>query len=79
MSDYKPIDCELYERYELAIMHREMLLVCWRDTDGLAHLEKLKPIDLRVSDGIEFLYALTESGGERALRLDSIIKAQPVC
>lgn len=77
MSDYKPIDCGLYERYELAIMHRQVLLTCWRGPDGLARLECLKPFDLRVRDGVEFLHALTLTGEERVLRLDSITRAKP--
>lgn len=78
MSDYEPIDCDLYERYELAIMHRRLLLVRWRGRNGLLYLERLKPVDLRVRAGTEFLHALTLTGEERVLRLDAIIKADVV-
>lgn len=75
-DDYKPIDCGLYERYELAIMHGETLLIRWRDANGLNHLERLRPVDLRASQGEEFLHALTESGEKRVLRLDCIAAAR---
>ncbi|HEX7030835.1 MAG TPA: transcriptional antiterminator, Rof [Gammaproteobacteria bacterium] len=75
-DDYTPIDCDLYERYELAIMHRETLFIRWRDAGGMTHLETLLPFDLRARDGEEFLYTRTAAGEERVLRLDRILEAR---
>ncbi|HEX7046164.1 MAG TPA: transcriptional antiterminator, Rof [Gammaproteobacteria bacterium] len=75
-DDYVPIDCDVYERYELAIMHRETLFIRWRDTGGMTHLELLQPVDLRARDGEEFLHTRTADGAERILRLDSIVEVR---
>jgi Rho-binding antiterminator len=72
MSDYQPIACDLYSRYELAVMHRTKLTLCWRDSDGLAHLETLLPEDLVTRNGEEFLVARTVAGAQLRLRLDQI-------
>lgn len=71
-NGYNPIDCDLYERYELAIMHRETLFIRWRDAGGLTHLEQLQPLDLKALEGEEFLHARTRNGEARVLRLDQI-------
>lgn len=75
-SGYIPIDCDLYERYELAIMHRETLFIRWRDAAGLTHLEHLVPTDLRAQGGEEFLHARTLAGDSRVLRLDAIAEVR---
>lgn len=75
-SDYTPIDCDLYERYELAIMHRETLFIRWRDAAGLTHLEQLVPTDLRAHAGEEFLHARTVAGENRVLRLDAVAEVR---
>ncbi len=72
--DYSPIDCDVYERYELAIMHRETLFIRWRDDGGLTHLEHLVPLDLRAQSGEEFLHAKTAAGDARVIRLDRIVE-----
>lgn len=77
MSDYQPIDCALYERYEIAILHRHPLRVRWRDAGGLVHLETLEPKDLETRDGEEFLLARSPDGTPRRLRLDAILNAEP--
>ncbi|MEE8119645.1 MAG: transcriptional antiterminator, Rof [Gammaproteobacteria bacterium] len=77
MSDYTPIECELYERFELAIMRGERLLLCWRDPDGLSHLEPIMPRDLRTEKGKEFLLAERDGGLTCQLRLDAILTARP--
>ena len=78
MTDYRPIDCALYSRYEVAIMHRERLRVSWRDTDGLTHLEILQPQDLRTRSGAEYLIAMGQGGQPLELRLDRILEAMPL-
>ena len=77
-NDYRPIDCGLYSEYELAIMHRDRLRVHWRDEAGSDHLETLRPTDLRTRDSQEFMYAQTEDGQQRCIRLDRIVRADPL-
>ena len=77
-NDYTPIDCGLYSEYELLIMRRTRLRVHWRDADGNDHMEMLRPTDLQTRQGQEFMYAVTESGDERCIRLDRIIKSEPL-
>ncbi|MGD8379973.1 MAG: transcriptional antiterminator, Rof [Gammaproteobacteria bacterium] len=76
MTDYNPIDCQTYSRYELAILHQTALVLCWRDTSGIAHLESLMPLDLETRRGEEFLIARTRAGRSICLRLDHIIEAR---
>ena len=77
MSDYKPVDCAFYSRFELAILRRQRLLVSWHDTDGVSHLETLVPRDLKTREGAEYLLAETLAGGRLRLRLDRIQSARP--
>lgn len=78
MSDYHPIDCADYERYELAIMHRETLRVSWQDDAGDEHVSSLLPRDLLTDRGEEFLLAEAPDGDTVKLRLDRIRTAQPL-
>ncbi len=75
MSDYQPIACGLYSEYELAIMHRTPLTLCWRGMDGLAHLETLLPEDLETLKGEEFLVLRNGAGEQLRVRLDRITAA----
>ena len=75
MSDYQPIDCGLHSEYELAIMHRTPLVLSWRGTDGLDHLETLLPKDLETCRGEEFLVLLNAAGEQLKVRLDRIVSA----
>lgn len=72
MSDYKPIDCGLYSRYELAILRRQRLLLGWRDAKSMVHLEVVQPRDLETSRGAEYLLAEAGDGRKLRLRLDHI-------
>ena len=78
MSDYRPIPCEVYDRYERAIMRRDRLRLSWRDDAGLAHLETVVPEDLETRAGEEFLLGHTLDGAPRRLRLDRIADAEPI-
>lgn len=69
---YVPIDCELYSRYELAILHRRTLRLVWRGEGGSTHLETVLPCDLQTRAHQEFLLAETLDGEPRCLRLDHI-------
>jgi Rho-binding antiterminator len=78
VSDYIPIDCALYGRYEIAILHKQRLRVAWRDADGSRHLERLLPIDLQTRDHAEYLIATTVNGTVTEIRLDRIVRTDPV-
>lgn len=78
MSDYIPIDCGLYSGYELAIMHRQRLRVAWRDQDGVCHLETLLPLDLQTREHAEYLLARTAAGQTLEVRLDWIVRMNPL-
>jgi Rho-binding antiterminator len=74
MSDYRPIDCSVYDQYELAIMRRRRLMLGWRDEAGLTRLDRVSPVDLRTRDGEEFLVFVNSAGEELAVRLDRILE-----
>lgn len=76
-TDYIPIDCAEYSRYELAIMRRQWLRLAWRDLDGAPYLEAVQPLDLQTRNKAEFLLARSRSGKQLKLRLDQIIRAVP--
>lgn len=76
-GDYVPVPCALHSRLEVAVLHRERLRVLWRGPDGERHLESLRPFDLQSRAGCEFLLARDAHGGERRLRLDWILRADP--
>lgn len=77
-SDYQPIECSLYSEYEVAIMRRRRWRMHWRDEAGGDHLETLRPTDLQTRQGQEFMYAVTDDGAERCIRLDRIIKIENI-
>jgi transcriptional antiterminator Rof (Rho-off) len=72
MSDYIPIDCTLYNRYELAIMHRQKLRLTWCDPKGNWHLETVLPLNLQTRHHAEYLQLRTMTGAELEIRLDQI-------
>ncbi len=78
MSDYKPIDCRKYGRYETAILHGQRLMLSWRDEGNLVHMERVRPRDLVTMKGEEFLVAETDGGERLRLRLDRIIQSRTV-
>jgi Rho-binding antiterminator len=74
MTDYTPIDCGHYSEYELAILHCRQLRISWHEPGGQAHIETLRPVDLKTLNHEEFLIAKTMSGDSLQLRLDYIFK-----
>lgn len=76
MSEYTPIDCDRYSEYELAIMHKRKLRVCWRDAAAVTHVETLLPRDLQTRQGEEFLIAENSAGERLEIRLDRIAEAK---
>ncbi len=77
MTDYVPISCALYDVYEHAILHRRRLRLSWQDRDTV-HCEAVTPLDLETRTGEEFLHARTADGSVHALRLDRILRAEPL-
>ncbi len=76
MSDYTPIDCELYSHCELAIIRRQRLRVAWRALDGSTHMEALLPLDLQTRNHAEYMLARDLRGVVLRLRLDRIIRVE---
>jgi len=77
MTDYQPIACGLYSRYELAVLRRTPLTLCWRGADGMSHLETLLPEDLVTRNGEEFLVLRNGAGEQLRVRLDRISGMHP--
>ena len=70
MTDYIPIPCSQYDRYEVAIMHRRWLRLTWY-ADNVVYRRIVEPIDLQTRDGEEFL--ICGKGSETfSIRLDQI-------
>lgn len=76
MSDdsdpYVPIECGLHSEYELAIMHRNTMLLTWLDQNGIQLRKKVMPLDLVTRDGQEYLVAISDDGKQFEIRLDKI-------
>ncbi len=73
---YEPIPCDQYSRYELAILRRRSLRVCWLGRRGQTHIGTLRPLDLRTRSGAEYMIARDRGNALRVLRLDRIRRAQ---
>lgn len=72
MTDYRPIACGLYDRFEIAIVERRRLRVVWAEAEGVERCESLLPTGLETDRGEEFLLAEGVDGEVRRLRLDRI-------
>jgi Rho-binding antiterminator len=78
MADYMPVDCAIYDHYELAIMRRRRLRLSWRDGAGVVHLGLVQPLDLETRAGEEFLMFVDMAGTTQRVRLDQILSvAEP--
>ena len=76
MSDYTPIDCGLYSRYELAILRRRRLRLSWRAAGGLTRIDTVTPIDLETRSGEEFIVIEQSDGHRVEVRLDRIVRSR---
>ncbi len=72
---YTPVSCEIYSRYELAILRGQALRVSWKGARGTDRVETLIPLDLRTKRHAEFMIARDLHGQRRVLRLDRIQRA----
>jgi Rho-binding antiterminator len=68
---YTPVACDLYSRFELAILHRKPLRLAWQ-TSHCTKMENIRPLDLRTYRGGEYLIALAANGCHLVLRLDRV-------
>ncbi len=75
---YTPVSCDIYSRYELAILRRQWLRLAWSGPGGTPRLERLQPRDLVTRRGAEYLVARSRSGVTRVMRLDRIRSAEPL-
>lgn len=76
MTDYIPISCGSYDRFEVAIMHRERLHLVWQ-VNNVYYDRVVTPVNLETRDGEEFLLARTAEGAVETIRLDRIRKMKP--
>lgn len=81
MSDdkYQPIACSQHDIYEIAIMRNTCLDLKWRDHNNIEHQQKVRPVDLKISDGAEYLVVelIPEDNASTSdIRLDKIITAK---
>jgi transcriptional antiterminator Rof (Rho-off) len=76
MSDYRVIDCDLHDLYEIAVLRRRRLLLNWRDAAGLDHLELLAVTDIQTRADGEVLVAIHPDGRPVEIRLDTILHAR---
>ena len=71
MSDYTPIDCNLYDRYEAWATLRTPLTIEHREADGTVANSKGRITDLRNEAGTE--WCVLDNGVR--IRLDHIVSA----
>ncbi len=74
MTDYKPIACQTYDRYEIAILKHEKLRLVWHE-DNVIYDRIVTPLNLETRQGEEFLVFATPEGETRRTRLDQITRA----
>lgn len=78
MTEYKAIECALHSQYELAIMHKETLLLHWKTKGNIQHKEQVKPLDIITRNRAEFLLIEHNDGKQEEIRLDYIISSETV-
>ena len=75
-TPYKPIDCSDYDIYEIAIMQNRQLIIESKTDEGDLSAQKVKPIQLQIIDGAEYLFFISEQKDEHKIRLDRINSAK---
>lgn len=76
MTDYKPISCGSYDRFEVAIMHGEKLHLVWQN-ENVYYDRVVTPVNLETRNGEEFLFVRTAEAEIHTIRLDRIRKMEP--
>lgn len=67
MNGYKPIDCDIHEELEMAVLQQRRLRLTLKDD-----VETVLPIDVQTAEGAEWLRGRRSDGSEVRLRLDEI-------
>ena len=70
-NQYRPISCELYSEFELAIMHGRKVKLVWQENEQ-TRIASVTPLDLRTRDHQEFLIAEDHHRQPLQIRLDYI-------
>lgn len=78
---YQPIACADYDIYEIAIMRKSVLGLVWVMASGELMQEQVRPLELKIMDGAEYLLYLPveDIAGEaqmQNIRLDKIKQAE---
>lgn len=73
MTDYKPVSCVNYERFEVAIVHHEQLRLSWHEAN-VVYDQVVTPTGLETRAGEEFLLFRDAAGHSTQVRLDRIRK-----
>jgi Rho-binding antiterminator len=73
--DYRPIACDLYSEYELAILQRRRLRLTW-SVNNVIYNQVVQPLDLKTENKQEFLLCQTETGEPLRIRLDHVRKLE---
>lgn len=71
MTDYKPIACGDYDRFEIAILKRRPLRLIWRE-GNVIYDQIVQPVNLETRAGEEFLLFRRADGSSASARLDHI-------
>lgn len=77
MTDYKPISCIDYDRYEIAIMRKHQMHLVWRE-GNVIYDQVITPLNLHTQSGEEFLELRLPDGQVTRVRLDQIRRAEAV-
>ena len=78
MSDYRIIDCDLHDRYEIAALRGRRLLLSWLDDTGAIRREVVTPDNLVTTAEGEFLIGTAGCARPVRIRLDRIAQARDI-
>lgn len=74
---YVSIACAFHESLEFAVLRRIPLHLCYRDMTGEHEIQVL-PTDVATREGAEWLSYVGPQGNAGVVRLDRIVKAEPI-
>ena len=77
-TGYIPVSCERHSEFELAIMHRQLLIIIWQDEQDKTHQQQFMPYDVVTEQKAEYLLARDSHGEDKKIRLDKIVEAHPI-
>jgi transcriptional antiterminator Rof (Rho-off) len=80
-SEYQSISCAMHSELELAIMHKQHLIIDYMNNADEQIKIKLFPQDIisrHQGEAGEFLLAMNQSDQQVSIRLDKILKFAPL-